>query len=276
MNIVGLGQAGCNIADTFKQYPQYTVYKIDKGITGERCLSVPAQQGPEEYEESAQDYSNFFSDISGEVLFVVSGSGDISGMSLALLEQLKDRTVSVLYVQPSTKNLTGRKKMLERATFGILQQYARSGLIEEIFLVNSEAVAKSAGNLPVIGYFDKINQMIVSCMHFINVFERTEHIYGVVQGKDNVCRISTIGMLDTDTSEEKMFFDLDLIREKSYFYAMREERLLNETNMIQALEEKLEEKKTEWLTNFSYRLYSTEYETDFGFCIHRTSKVQGE
>ena len=27
--VVGLGQAGCNIADQFAKYPQYRIYKID-------------------------------------------------------------------------------------------------------------------------------------------------------------------------------------------------------------------------------------------------------
>ena len=33
--IFGLGKAGCNIADCFKQYSQYEVHKIDAGIKGE-------------------------------------------------------------------------------------------------------------------------------------------------------------------------------------------------------------------------------------------------
>ncbi len=30
--IIGLGQAGCAIADRFAQYPQYEVYKMDQGL----------------------------------------------------------------------------------------------------------------------------------------------------------------------------------------------------------------------------------------------------
>ena len=32
MNIIGLGQAGCNIADAMAQYPQYNIYKIDVDV----------------------------------------------------------------------------------------------------------------------------------------------------------------------------------------------------------------------------------------------------
>ena len=51
MNIIGLGKAGCSIADQFTQYPQYEIYKIDVGLAGNRCLSVEHQIGPEEYEQ---------------------------------------------------------------------------------------------------------------------------------------------------------------------------------------------------------------------------------
>jgi len=35
VNIIGLGQAGCNIADVLSQYPQYNIFKIDAGIEGD-------------------------------------------------------------------------------------------------------------------------------------------------------------------------------------------------------------------------------------------------
>lgn len=276
MDIIGLGEAGCNLADCFKKYPQYTIYKIDVGLEGDKCFNVEKQRSPEDYESNAPNLKSFFSSIGQEVTLIVGGAGYISAMSLATLEQIKSKKISILYVCPNHKSLTGKKKLLERATVGILQQYARSGLVDNISLVSNEKVAAIVGNLPVIGYYNKINDLIASAFHFINVFKRSKHVYGIVEEREEVCRISTIGLLDTDTSEEKMFYDLDLVREKSYFYALKKETLLNESNMIAKLEGQVEEKKKEWLTKISYRLYSTEYENNFGFCVNRTSKVQGE
>jgi hypothetical protein len=276
MDIIGLGEAGCNIAECFRKYPQYSVYKIDVGADGENCYDVQQQNSPEEYEKHTPNFTSFFSELGAEVIFILGGAGHISGMSLAILEQIRNRKISVLYIRPNPKSLTGKKKLLERATFGILQQYARSGLLEDIHVVSNESVANIIGNLPVIGYYDKINDLIASTLHFINVFNRTKHVYGMVEERENVCRISTIGLLDTETSEEKLFYDLDLVREKSYFYALNKNTLLNESNMVATLEGQIEEKKKEWLTNISYRLYSTDYESNFGYCVSRTSKVQGE
>ena len=276
MDVIGLGEAGCNIAECFRKYPQYNIYKIDAGVSGENCFNIPTQKDAEAYEKNIPDLKEFFSNLSNEVIFIFAGSGAISGMSLAMLQQIKNKKVTVLYIRPGLRSLTGKKKLLERATFGILQQYARSGLLDGMHVVSNDVVAGVIGNLPVIGYFNKINDIIASTLHFINVFDRTKHVYGVVEDRDPVCRISTIGLLDSETSEEKMFYDFDLIREKSYFYAFTQSRLLNESNLIEDIESQIEKKKETWLTKISYRLYSTEYEADFGYCLYRTSKVQGE
>ena len=290
MDIIGLGQAGCSIAERFKQYPQYSIYQIDVGDknsldfiryyeeSGEnrKAFNVMKQPSAEAYEQNCPDLGYFFKDLGEEVLFIVAGSGNISGLVLAVLEQIKDKKISVIYIRPNAKSLSGKKKLLERATFGILQEYARSGLLDNIYIISNELVAKQIGNLPVIGYFDKINDMIVSTIHFMNIFNRTPHVYGSTEEGSPVCRISTIGLLEPRTSEEKMFYNFDLVKEKSYFYAFRKAELLNESSLVSTLEEQIEGKKEKWLTCISYRLYSTEYENDYGYCTHSTSKVQEE
>ncbi len=35
MDIIGLGEAGCNIAECFRKYPQYNIYKIDVGAVSD-------------------------------------------------------------------------------------------------------------------------------------------------------------------------------------------------------------------------------------------------
>ena len=70
MNIIGLGQAGCNIADALAQYPQYNIYKIDVGLEGKKCLNIKQQSGPEEYEANAPSMKTFFRNIKGDTLLI--------------------------------------------------------------------------------------------------------------------------------------------------------------------------------------------------------------
>ena len=89
MDIIGLGEAGCNIAECFRKYPQYNIYKIDVGVEGDKCFNVPKQKSPEDYESSVPNLSSFFAELSEEAIFIVGGAGHISGMTLAILEQIK-------------------------------------------------------------------------------------------------------------------------------------------------------------------------------------------
>lgn len=276
MDIVGLGTAACNIVEAFSKYPQYTLYKIDTEPREGNFFPIEAKSTPEEAESAVPDMTDFFANLGDEVMFFVVGSGMTSAVSLAILEQAKDKKITLFYIQPKLNNLTGTKKKLEKVAFGVLQQYARSGLIDEIVLISNQKIANIIGNLPVIGYFTKINEMISSTIHFINVFERSKHVYGILEEKENVCRISTVGLLDPTNSEESVFYDLDLVREKEYFYALNNARLLSESSLVAEIENSMEQKKENSLTKISYRLYSTEYETEFGYCRFRTSKVQGE
>ena len=41
--IIGLGNAGCNIADEFAKYPQYSAYKFDVGLKKTKT-SYPLKQ----------------------------------------------------------------------------------------------------------------------------------------------------------------------------------------------------------------------------------------
>ena len=107
MNIIGLGQAGCNIADAMAQYPQYNIYKIDVGLEGKRCLNVKQQSGPEEYEANAPSMKTFFRNIKGDTLLILGGSGNISAMSLRIMETIKDKCkIDLLYIRPDRNLLS--------------------------------------------------------------------------------------------------------------------------------------------------------------------------
>ena len=101
--IVGLGKAGCAIADKFAEYPQYKTYKIDsEGIDGKsrNCLLLKRQKTPEGYEKSVRTMKTFFKNVSNDILFVISGSGIISGSALQILKNLQDKNINILYIKP--------------------------------------------------------------------------------------------------------------------------------------------------------------------------------
>ena len=92
--VIGLGQAGCNIADQFKQYPQYKTMKIDVGLKKTKnSFGLKPQTSPELYEEKLPRgiIKYLQEEVMPETLFITS-CGMVSGASLSILQKIKDKT----------------------------------------------------------------------------------------------------------------------------------------------------------------------------------------
>ena len=275
MNIIGLGKAGCNIADVFAQYPQYNIYKIDIGLKGDNCFSVKKQKGPEEYEKNTPSFKSFFKDLKGESLFVVGGSGDISAMSLRIMEQIKGK-VDVLYIKPDTFMLNQAETMHEKVTYNVLQHYARSAAINSILMVSNPQLENILGEVPIIGYYDKLNELLVSTIHMINVFKNSEPVMGGLTSinEETTKRIYTVGIFDIEKSEEKLFFPLDTVRERGYIYSISKGKLQTENELRKVIREQMKDKSQDESVKVSFGIFPTEYNRDYGYIVAYSPNIQ--
>ena len=268
--IIGLGSAGCSIADCFARYPQYSTYKLDADIYGKNCYYLPKYDTPEEYEAHIGDLTNVFGEISGDILFVIGGSGNVSGGALRALEQLQHCTTNVLYIEPDIGLLSGTKKLQERTTYYVLQEYARSGLFERLFIVSNPQLEKILGNVPILGYNDKLNELIVSTIHMINVYNNIEPVVNNFSDFKEQTRISTIGISNLK-NEKKMFFSLDGIREMRYYYAINRDKLETDGTLMRKITSNV---KDEAELDVSYGIYATDYADDYVYCVANASMIQ--
>ena len=270
--ILGLGTAGCNIASLFEQYPQYEVYKINTSQnTAENFFHLKEESDPSLYEENCPDMSGFFKGLNGDLLFIVSGASRVSVASLRILEQLGGRCkINIMYIQPNMVSLPESRMLIARMTFNVFQQYARSGVFNQMYVVSNEVIEDILGGIPVMQYYNRINEVIVSAIHMINVFDHSDSITDTYAEPYETARISTFGLIDVEKNEEKMFFSLDNVREKRYYYAIESGKLKTD--------EKLHKKITEHMENqdakSSYGIFSTDYENDYGYIIARSSTTQ--
>jgi hypothetical protein len=277
MNIIGLGKAGCNIADAFAKYPQYKIYKIDVGIEGKKCYDVNKQPGPEEYERNTPSLKTFFRGLKGESFFVVGGSGDISAMSLRIMEQIKEKSkIDVLYIKPDTFMLNQTKAMHEKVTYNVLQHYARSAAINAIMVVSNPQLESILGEVPIIGYYDKLNELLVSTIHMINVFKNSEPVMGGLTSinKDSTKRIYTVGIFDIEKNEEKLFFPLDTARDMGYIYSIRKEKLQTENDLHKVIRNQMKEKSQDENVKVSFGIFPTDYERDYGYILSYSPNIQ--
>ena len=165
--VIGLGAAGCNIAEQFAKYPQYKVYKIDVGLeslndlsglvydevedSNVKTFSMPLQLTSEDYEKNCPSMKTFFEELKegDNVLFVLAGGGKITGASLRILETIKDCNLSIMYVKPDLQLIGGKKYILDRISYYVLQEYARSGMFERMYLTYNPSVENATGDVAV-------------------------------------------------------------------------------------------------------------------------------
>ena len=275
MKVVGLGKAGCAIADAFSKFAPYEVYKFDTGIKGPNCFHVTKRKNHEEYEAKFPSYKKKIKNISGEVLFVMAGSGDITGCCLRLLEQLAEAatSLSVLYIQPDLSLLSESETTQEKIVSNVLQEYARSGRLERMYMVSNNELEKCIGEVPIMGYYDALNQAIVNTFHMLNVFKNSEAVLGTFTEPMEISRISTMGVLDIENNKEKWFFDLHMPRDVVYYYGISKEILETDNTLFKQITTFVKSKLQDNV-NVSYGVYETNYEQKYCYCIKHSSVVQ--
>jgi hypothetical protein len=271
--IVGLGSAGCKIAGRFATYPQYNVYQMDIGLKrASKTYGIKASNDPEKFEQSVGSLKTFFKNVEGDVLFVVSGCGMISGASLRILEQLKKCKLHVLYIFSDPELIGETARLQQRLTFNVFQEYARSGVFEKVVLADNTRLEEILGDLPVIGFYEQLNELLVPTMHMVNVLSHSEAVMGNISPPHQISRIVSYGLIDFETGEEKMFFDLANVREKVYYYAINEKKLREQGGIHKKVVAQVKENAKN--TKTTYGIYPTQYDEDYVYCVAYSSIVQ--
>mgnify|MGYP001376789371 CR=1 FL=1 len=152
MVVIGLGKAGCNIAEMFKSYDNYKVFTYDGG------KNVPLNESSEGYENGFPNKRELKKIKNETVWFFVCGAGKIAGATLRLLEQIKENKINVVYIVPDASILPDTAKKRNRVAAGVLQEYARSGLLNSIYLVSNNSLEQIVGEAPLASYYSKMNE----------------------------------------------------------------------------------------------------------------------
>jgi len=274
--IIGLGNAGCAIADEFAKYKQYSIYKIDDNLQGLKkngIYNMPWQDGPERYEAKCPKMKNFFKNVSGEVLFIVSGAGNIAGATLNILENIKHCGINVLYIEPDLELLPITKRPQEKSTYYILQEYARSGVFKRIFMISNPMVEDCVGDVVISEYNKKLNSMICSTFHMINVYNHIDPISDTFHEQSDTSKIATIGYVDIKGFDPKLFFPLDRTYETRYYYAISKKRLEEDGTLLKTIKEQMKS-RPDTEGKISYGIFQTNYEQDYVYTMSFSRSIQ--
>ena len=272
MNILGLGNAGCQLARNFEKYDQYKVICIDvenKGYT--TFLPVEKQNSHEGYEKNYKKLK--LADCVGPTTVILSGSGDISGCILRILEQIKKNPINIIYIKADEADTFQLSRQKDKITFGVLQEYARSTLLENFYIISNKSVEHVLNGVSLKNYWQDINNIISSTFHMINVFGNTEPILTNSSPIIKSIRIGTFGVVNFETNKEKLFYDLKYPRVKKYFYGINEETMTNDKDILNKIRN-FTEKQTDAQIDVGYSIYPTSYDQNYVYAVHYASFIQ--
>tara|TARA_R110000822_G_scaffold207261_1_gene343385 strand:- start:1137 stop:2000 length:864 start_codon:yes stop_codon:yes gene_type:complete len=275
ISVIGIGNAASAIALKFASVPQYDVYTMNSKAekTTNTQFRLKTYDSPEEYEKNTPKVTKFFKDLKEHVQVFVVGSSLSSVYTLGILEQIKDKKLDVFYIKPDVELLTGIPMLIENATFGILQEYARSGLFKNLTIFSNENIERVHSEVNLKEYYNILNETVYSCVHYLNYFVHTEPHIGNVSKPSEINKIRAMALLDMKKLEEKWLFDLDTERELCYYMCINEKRLESETGLHKRLVDILKTKPRNAYRKISYAIYETGL-PDFGFCVAHTNAIQ--
>ena len=276
MNVLGIGQAGCRITEQFNDFPQYNTFFIDveNDDNYENFFKVVKRASHEEYEEN---YKPFNFNIKGDITIILAGAGKISGIILRVLEQLRDKKLNILYIKADLSTASEKEILRDRVVFGVLQQYARSNLLSQLYIICNASVESALEKISIPTYWQDINNVIISTYHMLNVFGNTEPVLSTFSKPGLTSKIVTLGVVNYKTLNEKLFYDLQKPRLKKYYFGLSEKTLNEEKDLLQKIriyvknKSEMEEKCTA-----CFGIFSTSYEQDYVYVLQYASFIQEE
>jgi len=275
ISIVGIGNAASKIAEMFKETNNYDVYCLNSSVkrSSKRNFKLKSYDSPEMYEANIPNLKKFFSEVQDRVQVIVVGASYSSNYTLGILEQISNKKIDLFYVMPDTELMTGKRKLINNAVFGVLQEYGRSGVFDSFTIISNLEIEKTLDSVPVKSYYETINKTIFSVMHYINFFNHAEPEIGMVSKPLEMNRIRSFGALNPKNLEEKWFFELDNPRDVCYYLCINNETLETDGTLHRRIVDIIKNKPMNSYKRISYAIYETPH-NDFGFCVAHTNVVQ--
>ncbi len=260
--VIGLGKLGCAIAEELSKHPEYRIYKIAPGFEERGSLELGDYNTHEECEATVDqdEVTLYLRSIKpqDEILLLVEGGDPASGAILRILETIKDSRLNVLYLCPERSMISETQKQADKLCFNVLQEYARSGVFESIFLVDA-----------IISHF------ISYIVAMINYFHHTEPVLSTKIEPNNIARIVTFGIssLEEEKNETSLLFPLNETRDIHFFYGVPEKDLEEDPTLIRKIKDHVKSYKEDNVSS-SFSVYSTTFDSLMVLCLAYSSRIQ--
>ena len=267
MVLIGLGNAGCEIV---KKFPDpHKKITIDAGSELTECSS------PELYEQEAHKAKHLLEFEEDECYFFVCGAGKVSGATLALLEIVKHKKINLVYIYPEEIMLSPMQQKLNKVAFNVLQEYARSGLLNSMYLMCNETISTILPYITIENIFEHTNDAIVNVFENLIFYLDQKPILGSHHDPKEISRIRTVEYGEFKEDKKNMYFPLDNITETCYINIVNDEDMKNNRELLGLLKNKIKEDDGNNIDS-SFVVFRSEYEHSFYYAIRFTHYLQEE
>ncbi len=267
MVVIGIGDAGSNIVSCFGKGHKKIMLTSDKFPS--TCKTV------EDYENKCPAFKKELGFRNKECWAFVCGAEKEAAATLRILEKIKNKTTHVVCIVPDSLMITPEQQKRHKVVFNVLQQYARSGMLDSLYLVSNIELLAIAGEGPISSMYRNANVMLANIFETVEYFKTQKSVMGSISDTKDISRIKTFGVGTVEEIEEKMIFPLDNITEISYMYSICEDDLNQENDMLSNIKAKIaEDKENNMLSSFA--IFSSEHNQSFFYSIKSTHHIQGE
>jgi len=271
MQIIGIGTGGCQIANELARHKTYDVLLIDTSFPDDlnsvETVLIEKQETINEYEEkTGLDISKKVGH--NDVHVFLFGGGKTTGATLRILEKIKNKKITIHYVRPEKNFLSNKQKLRERMTRGILQELTRSGVFSRIYLYDVLELFKEVE----VSFLQKkiyVASTIAGTFHMTNYIKNTEGLFTNLESPSEVNRISSFGVVNPSSGEEMLYFPLDNIREKCYYFVMSKEAL-ETPGVVEKINSQIQESSQQ----ASFKIIDSEWSSNHVYVEAFTNVVQ--
>ena len=208
-----------------------------------------------------------------DIWLITSGAGRVSGACLAIIEQLKDRSVNIIHISSDPLLLSRTQVRQERVVFNVLQQYARSGMIDALWLFSNSKIEQFVGEGSIENYYDNIDNAIINFISNYGYFVNTKPFMGSHHEPKEISRIRTVSLGDIENDQENLYFLLDNITESCYYYSISDEDKKSNKNFLTNVKQRVTLDKENNIES-SFGLWENSSDISYFYSIKYTHYIQ--
>lgn len=274
--IIGIGDGGSAIAEDFKKYYDYSVFCVSE----QGSIKLPTTKTVEDLEEKMVKTKPKWSKAlksfaeSDPLLFIVNGASKSSATTLVLMEEVKNNPKSVIFVKSDPNTINEISKLQQKTTLMVLQEFARSGLLERLYIVDNLELEKTNLEINILNYYNQLNELIVSTFHFINFCKNQKPVLNTTDNPVETARIATFGVFNVEDGEKKLFYPLDYPRETSYIYILNDEALREPARLMKIKDINTATNTAEPSNSSSFVIYRSDMEYNYGYIVQYSTMIQ--